>query len=273
MKLMQSKCCAVAFVVATAVLAACQGDSDDKAGKKADTEAGFEVQVMYRDRRQLPPSAQVEVQLQDVSLADAAAEVIARKTVQAENGPPFNINIRYKSDDIDQRHRYSLRATITLKDQLLYSSNQHVDPFATEGPVEIMVERVSVPAPENPDPSALVSPENSVWKLERLNGNAPGKSATDEPLALRFNKQSQQVSGYSGCNRFSGQYTLTPMSAQKGSLKLGPLASTRKACVDGMDSEQQYLDALTSATAYHFEDDKLVLTADDSPVAEFSELR
>ncbi|MFP6559792.1 META domain-containing protein [Paraburkholderia sp. B3] len=51
----------------------------------------------------------------------------------------------------------------------------------------------------------------------------------------------RRASGFSGCNRYSGSYTL-----KNGLLSFGPLAATRMACVGaGGDIEGAYLDALT----------------------------
>ena len=52
------------------------------------------------------------------------------------------------------------------------------------------------------------------------------------------------VSGFSGCNTFNGPYTLSG-----DSIKIGPIATTRKACAaDAMTTESQYLAALASST-------------------------
>jgi len=52
------------------------------------------------------------------------------------------------------------------------------------------------------------------------------------------------VSGFSGCNTFNGPYTLSG-----DAIKIGPLATTRKACAaDAMTIESQYLAALASST-------------------------
>ena len=45
---------------------------------------------------------------------------------------------------IDDRHRYTLRATIRLEGELLFSSTEHIPPFQ-DGKVEILVRRSSGP--------------------------------------------------------------------------------------------------------------------------------
>ena len=54
-----------------------------------------------------------------------------------------------------------------------------------------------------------------------------------------------EVAGEAGCNRFNGRY-----SDDRGSLSIGPLATTRKACPeDLMDVEARFLSALQSANS------------------------
>ena len=102
------------------------------------------------------------------------------------------------------------------------------------------------------------------WVLVELNGQplAPG----GEPLTLHFAADEQSVSGYGGCNQFSGPY------AQSGaSLRFGPLASTRRACADPALSNQEtaYFQALESTTRYAVEGGRLVLYSGNQVVARF----
>jgi heat shock protein HslJ len=59
---------------------------------------------------------------------------------------------------------------------------------------------------------------------ERLEGSEWGMSGEDKPF-IQFGANGR-VSGNSGCNRFTGAYEI----AEDGSIKIGPLASTRMAC-------------------------------------------
>ena len=56
-----------------------------------------------------------------------------------------------------------------------------------------------------------------------------------------------RVSGSGGCNRISGGYL-----REGGSLRIGPLAATRMACVDAERGqlESAFVDALQATTAY-----------------------
>jgi heat shock protein HslJ len=57
-----------------------------------------------------------------------------------------------------------------------------------------------------------------------------------------------QVSGFAGCNQFSGEYN----AASDGTLSISPLASTMMFCEQGMDVESAYLAALQAAKSFAF---------------------
>ena len=88
--------------------------------------------------------------------------------------------------------------------------------------------------------------EGVQWEVTGYNN---GRQAVVSPkigtrLTLAF--QDGRVSGSSGCNRFHGEFKV-----EGNALKVGPLATTRKACDDPvMAQEQQLLRALESATTW-----------------------
>lgn len=99
------------------------------------------------------------------------------------------------------------------------------------------------------------------WVLTDLAGTPalPGGKAT-----LAFPEEGR-VAGSGSCNRFTGSVTIT--GAQ---LKMGPLASTRMACMDNAVSQQEdaYLKALGAANRYSYQDPYLLIYADgfDKPL-------
>lgn len=75
------------------------------------------------------------------------------------------------------------------------------------------------------------------YDVETLNNNR----VLEHNLTLNFNQLEEQLSGFSGCNRFMGSYSL-----QTDSIKIGPLASTRMFCGDAANQiEFEMLDALS----------------------------
>lgn len=70
-----------------------------------------------------------------------------------------------------------------------------------------------------------------------------------------------QVTGFSGCNRFSGQY-----HNRQQQLRFSPMASTRMHCPDSSVAEQQLLQDLDRITHWQRQQDQLFLYADDEPI-------
>jgi uncharacterized lipoprotein YbaY/heat shock protein HslJ len=102
--------------------------------------------VTYQERVALPPGSIIEVQLQDVSRADAPATVIASQTITTtgENVPiPFTLT--YDPAEIDPRFTYALSVRITVEGQLRWINTEH-DGVLTRGAPLTGVEVVVQPA-------------------------------------------------------------------------------------------------------------------------------
>jgi copper homeostasis protein (lipoprotein) len=107
--------------------------------------------------------------------------------------------------------------------------------------------------------------ENTYWKLTRL-GDMPVTVAPQqrEPHFI-LNPTSRRVGGSGGCNRLTGSYELTG-----DTLRFGKMAGTMMACVDGMDTEKAFLDALGQVNKWKIKGQHLELfDAADTLVARF----
>ena len=82
--------------------------------------------VTYRERIALTPGARLEVELRDVSLADAAAPLIARQTISDPGQVPIEFKVEYNREDIDSRNTYSIQARIVESDGRLAFTNDTV---------------------------------------------------------------------------------------------------------------------------------------------------
>ena len=73
--------------------------------------------VTYRERIALPPTARIEVKLDDVSLADAPSRTLASQRFAAEGKQvPFAFALTVDRADLDPRHSYAVSARITDAD-------------------------------------------------------------------------------------------------------------------------------------------------------------
>lgn len=90
------------------------------------------------------------------------------------------------------------------------------------------------------------------WKLTRLGGQPAALGAGRRELHLVLSASGDRVRGFAGCNTFTGSY-----ERRDSRLQIGPLASTFKACLDGMEVERQFLDALAATARYSLSGDHL----------------
>jgi putative lipoprotein len=223
----------------------------------------IEGQVVYRERMMLPPGAAIEVQLQDISKADALATVMATVLLKAEGGPPYPFAIEYDPGRIDPRMRYAIRATISEGDRLLFTTTDYIDPFSG-GPVEVLVRRVAEPVSRSGP--AL---EGTEWQLQMLGGEPASPGAGGKTVDLQLQGEESRVGGFSGCNRYTGSYSREGDADRGSPLSFGPLAGTMMACAEGGDLERRYLDALAGVTAFRLEGEVLSLLSGGEVVATF----
>jgi len=251
------------LVLLTALgLVAC-GEGPAQMTGDPDGVARIEGSVTYRERMMLPPDVAIEVQLEDISRADAPATVLATVPVVPEGGPPYDFVIDYDPAQIDKRMWYALRATISRGDRLMFTTTEYIDPFQGN-PIEILVHRV--PEPVRKDGPGL---ESGPWVLQTLSGEPAPPGAGDKPVDIQFDADEQRAAGFSGCNRYTGGYAREGISEHGSPLKFGPLAGTMMACVDGGELERSYLQVLAKVTAFRLEGDTLSLLSGPEVVATF----
>ena len=108
-------------------------------------------------------------------------------------------------------------------------------------------------ASSGPAESGAADPLNgTAWVLQSIDD-----VAVADGLEGTLGFDAGQASGSSGCNTFSGTYVLSGQS-----LELGPLATTRMACVDEAVTafEAAYLSALEGVTAWAVPQDAAMAT-------------
>ena len=118
------------------------------------------------------------------------------------------------------------------------------------------------PAPAAPAPAdSSLALEGTDWRLVALGGEpvAAGEGRTGP--GFRLVADGRKIQGSAGCNRMMGTYELNA-----GSLKFGPIASTKMAC-PAMATESKFLAALDATTRYEIAGSNLTLFGGDAPVA------
>lgn len=90
------------------VVAACSSMPDAES-----TSTQVDVTAAYRERIMLTPGHVLTVKVEDVSLMDAPARVLAETTQPLDGrGPPYAVVLSVPNAQIDPRHTYAVRAEI-----------------------------------------------------------------------------------------------------------------------------------------------------------------
>jgi putative lipoprotein len=141
MRVFTSSVVAITAIGAAACASTVQGAGH--AGPSAaapSTGAAVSGTVSYRARVALPPTAVVEVQLADVSRADAAAVVLGEQTIETRGKQvPFAFEIRYDPARIEANHTYAVQARIEVDGQLRFISDQRYPVITRGAPTKVDV--------------------------------------------------------------------------------------------------------------------------------------
>lgn len=118
----------------------------------------------------------------------------------------------------------------------------------------------------NVTPAAPQNPLNgTAWQVTGYNNgnNAMVSPLTGTTLTTRFD--ASQLSGNSGCNEYSGSYSVSGSNISVGTLAGGMMFCADPAGV--MDQEAQFQAALRSATTFQFDGSRLTLRRGDGSMA------
>lgn len=210
--------------------------------------------VTYRQRIALPPDAVVTVRVEDVSRADAPADLIGEQVIKTEGKQvPIPFTVAYDRADIEEGHRYNVGARIEDGSGKLLFISDTLIPVITGGKPTADIEIVVVPVGGSRAPSSDIV--GIVWQWESLR-DPSGQSDLDieQPesytLELRADGRYQIVAD---CNTGNGVYTLEDSSL---SVKTG--AMTRALCPPGSLSDR-FVSLLGNVATYVLADGKLVL--------------
>lgn len=104
------------------------------------------------------------------------------------------------------------------------------------------------------------------WKLKTLEGKEV-KPLEDQEREIYFMLKGHEnrVTGYAGCNSFSGNYTLT----SDNTIEFSQLRSTLRVCPDADFNESEFLQVFHGPTEYKVDGDALTLFKNEAALATF----
>ena len=89
--------------------------------------------LTYLERIAIPENAEISVQLQDVSRADAPAMIIGEEKFASDGKQvPFPFAVKYNPDQIMENHSYVVRGEIRVDGKLMFTTTEAY-PVITRG--------------------------------------------------------------------------------------------------------------------------------------------
>ncbi|MGX7872224.1 YbaY family lipoprotein [Mesorhizobium sp. ORM6] len=207
-------------------------------------------EVIYRERIALPPSAELSVQLADVSLADAPAKIVGEQKIRPAGQVPISFEIKFDPSVIQPRMTYALQARITVDGRLLFISDMRhqLDPL-TDAPQTIMLKMVT----PSTEPTASVF--GQLWVVDYVDGIG----AIAAPQATFRISEAGKAGGTGPCNSY---FATVKVDGQ--AIAIDGIGSTYKACAPEVMAEEKALfDALAKAASYKVDAGRLTISDKD----------
>lgn len=217
--------------------------------KSVASEKTIKGQIVYRERIALPPGATLNVQLSDISLADAAATVITETSIQPDSQPPIDFSLTFDPEKIVQGRTYAIQARIATGDTLWFvTDEQHqINPLDVSDPVLINLTKVRQSAAEL-RPLGIT---DAKWLAEDINGGG----VIDYAQTTLLIDSDGKVEGSGGCNPYFSTATV-----KQNEITFASVSTTYIQCPPAlMDQERKFYEMLSNARSYRVEGSKLYL--------------
>jgi putative lipoprotein len=202
--------------------------------------AELDVVVRLADGAALPPEARMQVELLDVSRADAASTTLAARSYRIDS-LPAQIRLPYETDDVDARMSYAVSASIAMDGTTVLRTTTSFPALTRNAPErpEIVLEQVAPVAMEADMQGIAGIP----WQVSEIGGRL---LVVEDAPTLVFDAEGN-FAMYGGCNRFTGTAEISA-----GTISFpGAFAGTRRMCPEPrMTLEQTMVDAVGTVTGY-----------------------
>lgn len=87
----------------------------------------YSGEAFYLERIALPPTAQVTVELRDVSLADAPSRTLASQTIAGASGPPYAFSLSAPRAAVNAAAQLAIHASVRDGERVLFVTDTRID--------------------------------------------------------------------------------------------------------------------------------------------------
>ncbi|WP_040492751.1 META domain-containing protein [Ilumatobacter nonamiensis] len=209
-------------------IAACGSDPDDSSGAGDDV---IEItgNLTYLPRIALVPGGTATVTLEDVSVADTAAPVIAEQTIELDDQQiPIPFALSVDPADLESSGMYSVRAEITGADGSLNWTTDTANIVEADGGSVDLGDLVLIQvSPSEADGDA--TPLSGEWTVTEIDGTP----VVEETAATLVFGDDGTLAGTTGCNSYT-----TDVEIDGDQLVLGEIAVTLMACLGEVATQE-----------------------------------
>ncbi|MDT0575270.1 META domain-containing protein [Croceicoccus sp. F390] len=211
--------------------------------------------LVYRERIALPPGAQMEIIVSDITNGADRELVLARSQTSIERrGPPVPFSIDVSTLNISEGPLYGLRAFIKDPDgKTMFRTSSPFLLNLRDARNEVGSIMLTMTSAQDAGSEGIIDVQDGVWRITQI-----GYDVAPQPTAPTINfALDGRLYGDTGCNNFSAEYKLDGSAISKTAI-----AVTQRACEPGlMQQERRFLDVLNGI-------DRVTLDADGRLVLE-----
>jgi len=208
--------------------------------------ARFDGQVV------LPPNAELEVSVADVSRADARATTLATFSGPANGPQPLRFSLPVDRKRVEERGSYSVRAEVLVDGKALYVTDSAYLVLGHSGTTHADVLLRPVDTRAQPASPRI---ENVRWVLVSLDGEPlPPQDPARTPY-FTLHADGKRVTGSGGCNELAGTYALNGQALQ---MLRGPRRELQS-CATDMERERAFMFALATTEQWAMQGTRLRL--------------
>lgn len=201
--------------------------------------------VTYLNRSALPPGAILDVELVDVSRADAPSVTLSSRRY-AMTGVPFPYELSYDDALIDEKMTYAIQARILKGETVLYRSTTHFPALTGDASeqVTVFVEQMQ---------KTTAATLDGTWQVSEIAGRM---LVSEKRPSISFQPDGM-VAVDGGCNKFRG-----PVEISGATISFSDhMAGTLMACPPPYDKlEKDLLATLGDVSGWVRNGDQLALT-------------
>ncbi len=218
-----------------------------------------------RQRIFIPSGGVFEVDVLDVTDADAPPVIVGRQTLEEFERLPVTLRIPYRSAQVVPDRRYVVRAMVSVNG-IAWMASEGVNPLQPRSPPTATWTCCCSRCRARWYRQAAVPLAQTYWKLTEVDGMAVPPAPAGRPQAhLVVQPQEGRITGSGGCNPFIAAYEMSGAE-----LRVGSIDSGLRLCFDTGLAEGLYLEALRAAEHYRIEGRQLVLAREGGPGKERS---